>query len=111
MVYDGETKGSADPNPFADPAPQPSPQSSSSAGLLPVRVITRTFEPKGTDEIAVEIGDEVSVSRLFDDGWGKVKVLRRNGSTRGVQGLEGLVPIDCLRPKGSRDSLFVGTAL
>ena len=104
MVSTFEDKGFVGFNPFADPVPQPS--SSTGTGLVPVEMVTRTFEPKGTDELAVEVGDEVSVLRTFDDGWGKVKVLKRSGSTKSVQGLEGFIPVDCFRPKGNKDPLF-----
>lgn len=73
--------------------------------------MTRTFAPMAADELAVEIGDEVSVSKVFDDGWASVKVLRRNGSLESVQGLEGLIPIDCLRPKGCEKPLLMDTDL
>ena len=70
-------------------------------------MVLGTFEPEAADELAVEIGDEVSVLGLFDDGWAKVKVLRRNGRAKSVQGLEGLIPIDCLRPERKSGPLLV----
>ena len=70
---------------------------------MPVEMVTRTFEPKDTDELAIE----VSVLRVFDDGWGKVKALKRSGSMKSVQGLEGFIPIECLRSKGSKNLPFV----
>ncbi|KAF9646691.1 hypothetical protein BDM02DRAFT_3099400 [Thelephora ganbajun] len=102
ITHSGEDKGFVNPDPFVDPVSQPSP-----AGFSQVETVTRTFEPEAEDQLVVEIGDEVSVLMVFDDGWGKVKVLRRNGSTKSVQGLEGLIPIDCLRPKGDENPLFV----
>ena len=97
-----ESKGFLGIDPFADPAPQLSPIDISLA-----EVVTRTFIPKAVDELVVEIGDEVSVLKVFDDGWANVRVLRRNGSPEGVQGLDGLIPIDCLRPKGYEKPLLV----
>ena len=102
-VFDRESKAFLGPDPFADPVSRPS-----SLGFSPVELVIRTFEPEAADELAVEIGDEVSVLRLFDDGWGKIKVLKRNGSAEAVQGLEGLIPIDCLRSKGKGNSMPVG---
>ena len=100
-----ESKGQLSSNPFADPVPQPS----SSAVPPLAEVVRRNFEPTAEDELAVEIGDEVSVLRTFDDGWAKVKMLRRNESIKSVQGLEGLIPVDCLRPKGSKSPFLVDT--
>lgn len=72
-----------------------------------MEMVTRKFEPKDTDELAIEVGDEVSVLRAFDGGWEKVKALKRSGSMKNVQGLEGFIPIECLRSKGSKNLLFV----
>lgn len=101
-AYSGEIKGIVDLDPFTDPVPQPP---KLPTGLL--EMVTKNFEPRSMDELAVDIGDEVVVLRLFDDGWGKVKVLK-NGSTRSVPGSEGFIPVDCLKPKRSRDFLCVG---
>jgi len=98
IVMSRESRGSLVPDPFADPVPQPS-----YSGFPPVEMVMRTFEPEAGDELAVEIGDEVSVLRVFNDGWGRVKVLKRNGSAEGVQELEGLIPIDCLKPAGNKE--------
>ena len=104
--HTGESKGFSSIDPFADPIPQPSP-----AVMPPAEVVTRTFEPMAADELVVEIGDEVSMLKVFDDGWAIVKVLSRNGRPESVQGLEGLIPIDCLRPKGYEKPLLVDTDL
>ena len=56
----------------------------------------------------LRFGGEMSVLSLFDDGWAKVKVLRRSGSTKSIEELEGFIPIDCSRPKGNKGPLFVG---
>ena len=101
VVINRESKVSLVSDPFADPVPRPP-----SLGFPPVEMVMRTFEPEAVDELVVEIGDEVSVLSVFDDGWGRVKVLRRNGSTEGVRGLEGLIPIDCLKPGGNKDANF-----
>lgn len=97
LVINPESKESLVSDPFADPVPQPPP-----SGFPPVEKVMRIFEPVAMDELMIEIGDEVSVLRVFDDGWGRVKVLTRNGSTEGVHGLEGLIPIDCLKPGRSK---------
>jgi len=106
LSHTGASKGSSGADPFADPVPQPF-----AVSISPAEVITRTFEPKAVDELAVEIGDEVFVLKVFDDGWANVKMLRRNGSPGSVQGLEGLIPIDCLRPKGYEKPLLADTNL
>ena len=100
IVMARESRGSLVPDPFADPVPQPS-----YPGFPPVETVMRTFEPEAGDELVVEIGDEVSVLRVFNDGWGRVKVLKRNGSAEDVQGLEGLIPIDCLKPGGNKEDV------
>jgi hypothetical protein len=88
------------PNPFYDPVAQRFP---SGFPPKPVERVVKTFDREAVDELVVEIGDEVSVLSVFDDGWGRVKVLRRNGSTEGVWGLEGLIPIDCLKSGGNKE--------
>ena len=93
-------------DPFADPVSQ-----QSTTGISPAELVTRTFEPMAADELAVQVGDEVTVLNLFDDGWANVKVLRRNGSPERPQGLEGLIPIDCLRPRGYEQPLLVDADL
>ena len=100
LAYSDESDAFSSPNPFADPDSQLSP-----TGFSSVEVVTRTFESRVVDDLAAEIGDEVSVLRVFDDGWARVKVLRRSGGP--VRGLEGLIPIDCLRPKENGGPLFV----
>lgn len=100
------SKGFLAADPFADPVPQPPP-----AGSPPVETVTRTFEPEAADELAIEIDDEVSVLKVFDDGWAMVKVLSRNGRPESVQGLEGHIPIDCLRPRGDQNPLFASPNL
>ena len=97
LAINRESKGSLILDPFADPIPQLPPP-----GLPPMEMVMRTFEREAVDELVVEVGDEVSVLSVFDDGWGRVKVLRRKGSAEGVQGLEGLIPIECLKPEGNK---------
>ena len=98
LVVDRGSKGTLAFGPFADSVRQ-----SSSSGFQSVEVVTKTFEPVSADELGIEIGDEVSVLRLFDDGWGRVKVLKRDGSGQGVEGLEGLVPIGCFRSRENEE--------
>lgn len=98
LTINRESEGSLVPDPFADPIPQLPPP-----GLPPVERVMRTFDREAADELMVEVGDEVSVLSVFDDGWGRVKVLRRKGSAEGVQGLEGLIPIECLKPEGNKE--------
>jgi len=97
FVIDRESKMSLALGPFADPIP-PLPS------LDFPGVVTRIFEPEAEDELAVEIGDEVSVLRIFDDGWAMVEMLRRNGSDKGVEELQGLIPIACLKSGDGRES-------
>ena len=97
-----ESKGFLNLDPFADPAQHPPP-----VGFSQVEMVTTAFESKAPDELGVHVGDVVSVLSVFDDGWGKVKVLRRNGIAKGVEGLEGLVPMGCLSPRENEDPLFV----
>ena len=101
-----QSKGFPSPDPFADPVPQLPP-----LGFSLVETVTRTFEPEAADELVIEIGDEVSVLIVFDDGWGKVKLLRRKGNAEGVQGMEGLIPIGCLRPEWNKSPVFVDANL
>ena len=101
FAFSDGSRGFPDPNPFTDPVPQLYPP-----GLSQVEVVVTAFEPMAVDELAVEIGDEVSVLTVFDDGWVKVKVLRRDGSAENVEGLGGLVPIECLRSKGNEGPVF-----
>ena len=102
LARNDESGGFLNVDPFADPVSRPPP-----AGFSLVEMVTAPFEPNAADELAVEVGDVVSVLSVFDDGWGKVKVLRRNGIAESVEGLEGLVPMDCLSPKGDEGPLFV----
>ena len=105
LARNDESKGFLNLDPFADPVSQQPP-----AGFSLVEMVTTAFQPKAADELAVEVGDVVTVLNVFDDGWGKVKVLRRNGITEGVEALEGLVPMDCLSPRGNEGPLFVDTS-
>jgi hypothetical protein len=106
LASTSQSKGFPSPDPFADPVPQLPP-----LGFSLVETVTRTFEPEAADELVIEIGDEVSVLIVFDDGWGKVKLLRRKGNAEGVQGMEGLIPIGCLRPEWNKSPVFVDANL
>jgi len=106
FAHTGDSKVFSSIDPFADPIPQPF-----QTVMPPAEVVTRTFEPMADDELVVEIGDEVSMLKVFDDGWANVKVIRRNGRPESVQRSEGLIPIDCLRPKGYEKPLLADTDL
>lgn len=65
-----------------------------------MKVATRVFEPKTGTRCVLSV---------FGNGWGKMKVLRRNGVAESVKGLEGLVPMamGCLSPKENEGPPFV----
>ncbi|OSD07343.1 hypothetical protein PYCCODRAFT_1422105 [Trametes coccinea BRFM310] len=84
-------------NPFLDfteiaaAAGRPTTASSEgSAHFSPVEMIRRPFVPTMDDEMAVNPGENVRIIKRFDDGWAYAE----NTST----GMQGLIPIDCLRP-------------
>ncbi|KAI9058227.1 hypothetical protein FKP32DRAFT_1554813, partial [Trametes sanguinea] len=68
----------------------PTASSESSAHFAPVEMIRRPFVPTMDDEMAVNPGENVRIIKRFDDGWAYAE----NAST----GMQGLIPIDCLRP-------------
>ncbi|KAJ2986219.1 hypothetical protein NUW54_g9859 [Trametes sanguinea] len=68
----------------------PTASSESSAHFAPVEMIRRPFVPTMDDEMAVNPGENVRIIKRFDDGWAYAE----NANT----GMQGLIPIDCLRP-------------
>ena len=81
-------------NPFADfteivRPPSVATDNSVPQHFAPVEIIRRPFVPSMDDEMAVKPGDEVRVLKRFDDGWA---VAEKVGA-----GMQGLIPIDCLR--------------
>ena len=63
---------------------------------IPVRVICRPFKPTLPDELVVNSGDEVRVLHTFDDGWGMIEKVRKDGR----EGEKGLIPMACLSMTG-----------
>ncbi|KAG6856427.1 hypothetical protein H0H87_004553 [Tephrocybe sp. NHM501043] len=95
-------------NPFSDPA-------------LPVtefevEAVRRPFVSTRFDELSVAVSDSVRVMKLFDDGWALVEKLpsiedivhKKYNSASGVQGL---IPIDCLRAEGQDLTSFFSEKL
>ncbi|KAI0700356.1 hypothetical protein C8T65DRAFT_580381 [Cerioporus squamosus] len=81
-------------NPFADftevgRPPSAATDSSVPQHFAPVETIRRPFVPSMNDELAVSPGDEVRILKRFDDGWA---VAEKVGA-----GVQGLIPIDCMR--------------
>lgn len=89
-------------NPFIDsttPTIDNSPYSD-----IPVEVVRRPFEPTLPDELAVNLDERVRVLHRFDDGWGLIEKVRRDGK----EGERGLIPMDCLR-KAEEEEEELGT--
>ena len=77
----------------------------SSYSDISVKVVRRPFEPTLPDELAVKLGDRVRVLHTFDDGWGLIEKVERDGR----EGERGVIPMDCLRKVGEELELETGT--
>jgi hypothetical protein len=103
------TAASADfPNPFVDAA-------SASSTLVPgaivpqgeaaeLQTIRRPFQPTLSDELGVNIGDQIRIVHMFDDGWAQVEKATGTGV-----GTSGLIPIDCLREENEELPTFLSS--
>ncbi|KAH8828790.1 hypothetical protein DL96DRAFT_1595598 [Flagelloscypha sp. PMI_526] len=58
-----------------------------------VETILRPFAPTLADELRVDVGNQVKIQQVFDDGWVAVE------STANGHAEVGLIPVDCLRAK------------
>ena len=94
--FTADTPTAENENPFADfteivaaRPPSASTENSVPQHFAPVEVIRRPFVPSMDDELAVKPGDEVRILKRFDDGWA---VAEKIGA-----GVQGLIPIDCMR--------------
>ena len=81
-------------NPFEDSSIVISPYSD-----MPIQVVRRSFKPTLPDELVVNLGDGVRVLHTFDDGWGLIEKIRRDGRVE----KRGLIPMACLK-KSEEDS-------
>ena len=78
-----------DNNPFDDPTTPMIEDSEYSD----VRVVCRPHVPTLPDELNMVMDESVRVLHIFDDGWGLVEKVERDGG----EGEMGLIPMDCLR--------------
>ncbi|KAJ7028445.1 hypothetical protein C8F04DRAFT_964059 [Mycena alexandri] len=89
-------------NPFADAFSVPDTPTAPSAQFDAVETIWRPFEQTLQDEITVNVGDQVKVLAVYDDGWAMIE---RISAGRGKT--VGLVPIDCMRKGQESVSSFL----
>ena len=97
LVGPSTTKSpSSTTNPFEDsntPSTDISPYSN-----IPVQAVRRQFKPTMPDELAVDLSDGVRVLHTFDDGWGLIEKVRKDGR----EGKRGLIPMACLKKTGEK---------
>ena len=84
-----------DNNPFDDPSTTPVINGS---GDSDIQVVHRPFVPTLPDELNVVLDDCVRVMHRFDDGWGLVERIERDGQGE-RNGEMGLIPMACLRKR------------
>ncbi|KAJ3340706.1 C-Jun-amino-terminal kinase-interacting protein 2 [Entophlyctis luteolus] len=53
-----------------------------------LRLVTHEFTPEMTDEVQLNVGDQVQLFQEFDDGWASGRNMN--------SGREGILPLDCL---------------
>lgn len=67
-------------------------------------IVRRPFVPSLDDELAVEVGDIVTLLRVFPDGWALVEKVGNDNGKGKARALEakipGLIPVDCFRQAG-----------
>ena len=63
---------------------------------IPVQLIHCAFKPTLPDELVVNFGDRVRVLHRFDDGWGMIEKVGKDGR----EGEKGLIPMACLSKTG-----------
>ncbi|EIM80450.1 uncharacterized protein STEHIDRAFT_68168 [Stereum hirsutum FP-91666 SS1] len=90
-------------SPFSDEAASGESGYYSTRSIAPGEKMTiyRQFVPTLSDELAVEVGELVTVVQAYDDGWAKV---RKDG-----QETVGLIPLDCFRAKGEDVPAFLAS--
>ena len=87
-------------DPFSDSCP-----SSSIHGIFEqVETIRRPFVGTLPDELSVQPGNQVMVTKVFNDGWA---MMQKAESSRNHNHDRGLVPIDCLREPGQEFGAFL----
>jgi hypothetical protein len=103
-------------NPFVDPLPNLPPEPNTPSAVHPefmeVEIIKRPFVPTLSDEILVEVGDNVKILQMFDDGWSLVEknpIFSANLSEKEKKPQVGLIPIDCFRNVGQDVSEFIAS--
>ncbi|KAE9403241.1 hypothetical protein BT96DRAFT_878875 [Gymnopus androsaceus JB14] len=65
-------------------------------------IVRRPFVPSLDDELAVEVGDIVTLLRVFPDGWALARALEAK--------IPGLIPVDCFRQAGEDFPAFLAAA-
>ena len=84
-----------DNNPFDDPSTTPV---TNGSGDSDIQVVRRPFVPTLPDKLNIVLDDCVRVMHRFDDGWGLVEMVERDGKGEG-DGETGLIPMACLRKR------------
>jgi hypothetical protein len=73
----------------------------SAKSFIAIETIQRPFLPTLPDELAVTPGEQVKVTKSFDDGWALVEKLPEEGDQKGKsKQIVGLIPVDCFRAAG-----------
>lgn len=103
LVVSNATKSPSSTNPFEDST---TPTIDYPYLDISVEVVRRPFKPTLPDELAVKLGERVRVLHTFDDGWGLVEKVGRDGREEE----SGVIPMDCLRKAGEElEELGTGT--